>query len=296
MRSMSARHARWASPRCGELAAHTTAISPTRAPPSGAPPRARRRAISAAISATMRLISATAIDGVRLVLELHHGAPVVVVAHGRRERRATPRARAAHARDDLVDRQRRARSARARRARSSAAPVGGRETSPLLPPLLASSRTALDRRPAVGALDHVVDRQRRDGGGDQGLHLDAGAVDRLDRRRDADAPARRVGLESTRRRVVCTGWQSGMSSGVRFAARMPRPAPPRGRRPSRRAPAAMASTTSRVVRTRALATARRAVVVLGPHVHHACAAPRRVRSARRTGGHAAGARQLLLVA
>ena len=77
------------------------------------------------------------------------------------------------------------------------------------------------RRPPVGALDHVVDGERRDACRDHRLHLDPRPVDRLDRRPHAHLAARASSSKSTAACVVCTGWHSGMSSGVRFAARMP---------------------------------------------------------------------------
>ena len=71
----------------------------------------------------------------------------------------------------------------------------------------------------VDRLRHVVDRQRRDRRRRQRLHLDAGLRGRLGRRGDLDR--RPPTSSSTSTCVSGSGWQSGISSHVRFAAMIP---------------------------------------------------------------------------
>ena len=85
--------------------------------------------------------------------------------------------------------------------------------SPDLPPALWITPHRLDPHAAIDRLAHVIDRQRRDRGRGQRLHLDAGRPGGAHRRRDLDrvaarrrAPARRV------TEAIGSGWQSGIRS------------------------------------------------------------------------------------
>ena len=92
--------------------------------------------------------------------------------------------------------------------------------SPLRPPRFSTRRISPIDHLLVDRLDHVVDRQRRDGDGVQRFHLDAGL-----RRSSARAPRcrsrPRSGRSTTSACESASGWHSGITSDVRFAAMMP---------------------------------------------------------------------------
>ena len=77
----------------------------------------------------------------------------------------------------------------------------------------------IDHR-AIDGLHHVVDRQRRDGDGGQRFHLDAGPIGRADAALDDVAAAVRR-QDDVDVADSGSGWHSGISADVRFAAMMP---------------------------------------------------------------------------
>ena len=89
---------------------------------------------------------------------------------------------------------------------------------PDLPPRFSSRRTVAHHHAAVDGLAHVVDGEQRHLHRGERLHLDPGARGALDRGAALDARMRRVERELDRHRVSGNGWQSGISSAVRFGA------------------------------------------------------------------------------
>ena len=86
--------------------------------------------------------------------------------------------------------------------------------------LLDEAHTFDDHR-FIDRLQHVVERQAGDRHGGQRLHLDAGLAGDFDFGCDADAGGYCDSAKSTVAFVMASGWQSGISSCVRFAAMMP---------------------------------------------------------------------------
>ena len=261
MRSMSARHARYASSRWAALAAHTTAISPTSSGPGGARRRARPPRCRLDLGED-RLISATAIDGYASYSSRVTARPSLwsrTVPRKSADSARPGRTRRTRAIAGLLEARRGGRlTGRPRRGVLGLLRVARGAKLAALATALRLEANRLDGRPPIGALDHVVGRQRRDGRGDQRLHLDAGAVHRLDGGRHAEPPPATSISKSTDARVVCTGWQQRDElRAYASAPGSPRCAPRPARRPWPRARSATASTTSRVVRTQAVATARR---------------------------------------
>ena len=120
--------------------------------------------------------------------------------------------------------------------------------------VFSSRRTSSIDHLLVDRLRHVVDRERGDRRCGQRLHLDARLRRRLDRRGDLDATSSPTSSSTLDVRSG-SGWQSGISSLVRFAAMIPATcavasASPFGSSRRRRA-------VSGAIRTAARATARR---------------------------------------